>query len=214
LTLKNARLIAMVAIGLACSAPARAQVFGQFVGAEPLPVNGHLFGAYVHSSSGAAGLLAQLRLSFYQNVDFGFQGGFTRQDINDGHTTTVRLGTDFKVALARADQAHLVSISVGAAIGVESGDDWHIMSLGPTAVVSRTLRMSESSTVTPYGRLGLAFSSIDVGTTSDSDLSFPLRFGGDFRLGPQLGIAVELQLQVSDSFNDDVGLAAGVNLPF
>lgn len=212
--MKNAHVAALVAIILSCAAPARAQVFGQFTGAETLPVNGRLFGAYIQSSENAVGLLGQLRLSFYPGVDFGFQGGFTRQDLVRSNTTTVRLGTDFKVGVMKPTDARPISVAAGAALGIETGDNFHILTLEPSVVGSRAFHVGESGSVTPYARIGLAFSSVDVGDQDDTDLSVPIRIGGDFRLSPGLGIVAELQLQLSDSFNDNVGLAAGVNLPF
>src|SRR5258705_6644118 len=57
------------------SGAAFAQVPGQFTGAEILPVNAHMYGGYLVASNNVVGGLAQLRLSFYPGVDFGFQGG-------------------------------------------------------------------------------------------------------------------------------------------
>ena len=50
--------------------PAGAQVFGQYGGADPVPVNGRVFGAYLHTSDVVLGGMSQLRLSIYPNVDF------------------------------------------------------------------------------------------------------------------------------------------------
>jgi len=209
---------ALAAIALASSDPAAAQVFGQFTGAEALPVNGRLFGAYVHSSADLAGLLAQLRLSFYPDVDFGFQGGIARRSFAGGDRTTLRLGTDLKVAVARAVGGAPIAIAVGGQLGVETGDHFHVLTLGPTLVASRTLPVGQSGHVTPYAGLGLAFASIDDRvhdpSTNDTRFTVPVRFGADFQVAPQLRLALELQFQRRDSLNDTFGLVAGVNLPF
>lgn len=214
LHLQTITVAALVAIGLASTVPAHAQVYGQFTGAEPLPVNGRLFGAYFHSSENSVGVLGQLRLSFYPNVDFGFQGGFARQDFGTNDITAVRLGGDFKVGVMKPSETRPISVALGACIGIEAGDDYNILSVGPTVVASRAFVTGSGTGVTPYGRVGILFSSIDVGSLDDTDLSMPVRLGGDFRFGGQLGVAVELQLNLADSFNDDFGIAAGVNLPF
>ena len=207
------RVILLAAAALACHAPARAQVYGQFTGAETVPAGGRLFGAYALSSENVVGLLAQLRLSFYPNVDFGFHGGIARQDFVGGDRTTVRLGTGLKAKIADPTAGLPVALAVGGDLAVETGDEFHVLTVGPTLVASRPFAIG-SGGVTPYARIGLAITSIDVRSNRDTDISLPLRLGGDFRLTPQLGLAVELQLQWSDRFNDNVGLAAGVNLPF
>ena len=208
---------AFLVLGLAGAAPAQAQVFGQYTGAEPLSVNTRLFGAYIHSSNNVVGLLGQLRLSFYPSVDFGFQGGISRHDLTGASSdsrTTVRLGADFKVRVASEDVGAPVTIAVGAALGVETGDNWSILSLGPTVVASHSFPVGSGGALTPYAGTGLLYSSIDVETLDDTDVSFPLRFGLDAQIASTLKLLVEMQIKVSDDFNDDSTLVAGVNLPF
>lgn len=211
--MKRNAVAALVAGALVWALPAESQVFGQFTGAEPLPVNGRLFGAYLQSSESVVGLLGQLRLSFYPNVDFGFQGGLSRIDQPGGDVTTVRLGGDVKIGVMAPTDVRPYAISVGGSIGVEAGDDFSILTVVPSVVVSRTFQ-SDGTSMTPYARAGLSIARLDVGPLDDNEVSLPLRFGGDFRFGRQLGACVELQLQLADSFNDNVGLAAGVNIPF
>jgi len=214
--LKLKHLLVCLSLGLTAAGPASAQVFGQFSGADPLPVNGRLFGGYVHSSNDVVGLVGQLRLSFYPSVDFGFQGGISRYDSgsNSGSHTTVRLGADFKVSISAQDVYMPVAISAGGAIGVETGDNFSVLKLGPTLVASRSLRIGDNGELTPFASVGLHYSRIDVGTTDDTDVSFPLRFGVDTLVAPHIRLLVELQVQISDEFGDDTTLAAGVNLPF
>lgn len=42
----------------------------------------------------------------------------------------------------------------------------------------------------------------------------PLRLGLEARLAPEFRIIAELQLFITDRYNDDVGFVTGVNLPF
>ena len=107
------RLIFACALALALPRAASAQVFGQFIGATPLPVNAHLFGAYLQSSENVLGLLGQLRLSFYPGVDFGFAGGFARQDFKGGNRTTLRLGTDHKYQVVAPSPEYPYAGSIG-----------------------------------------------------------------------------------------------------
>jgi hypothetical protein len=203
----------LVTLALAASfvaaRPSMAQVFGQYTGAEVVPVNGHLFGGYVHASSDFLGLLAQLRLSFYPNVDFGFQGGLTRITLAGGDVTTLRIGGDLKAQVIHGPSGDL---SVGGALGIETGDELHVLTVGPTLVVSRTF--GSNTGLTPYAGVGFLFSSVEIGTREISDFSLPFRIGSEFRLAKEVRLCAELQLRASDEVNDDLGFVTGVNLPF
>jgi hypothetical protein len=191
--------------------PAGAQAYGQFTGAECVPMGGHLFGGYVEASSNTLGLLAQLRLSFYPHVDFGFLGGLTRTDIGDGNVTTLRLGTDLKCQVVHAGPADL---SLGGALGVETGDNIHLLTVGPTVVASRAYGPPTGAGITPYAGLGLLFTNAEIHKHESTDFSIPFRFGAEFRLAPEVRLMAELQLRASDEINDDVYFVTGVNLPF
>ncbi len=206
--------IALCAAAIAAgSFPARAQVPGQYTGAQTLPVNGHLFGAYLSTSNNVVGLLTQLRLSFYPGVDFGFQGGLARLDYVGGDRTTLRLGTDLKVAM-RPPGALPVAFALGGALGVETGDDYNLFTVGPNAVLSRAFRPGQAGGITAFAGAGLMFTNIDAGALKDTDFSVPLRIGGEIEATSDLHLTAELQLRLGDSFNDDIGVSAGVNLPF
>jgi hypothetical protein len=199
---------------LTSSSPATAQVYGQFTGAETVPLGGRLFGAYAFTSENVLALLAQLRLSFYPNVDFGFNGGIARQDFGGGHRTTLRLGTGLKVKLADSTAQVPMALAFAADLGIETGDDFHVLTVVPSVIGSRTFKFGQNSTVTPYGRAGIAISQIDVANNEDTDVAIPLRLGADFGVAPGLRLAAELQINLSDAFNDNIGFGAGVNLPF
>ena len=66
--MKTRWFLPLAAAALLFAGAAHAQVLGQFTGAETLPVNGHMMGAYLHSSQNVVGLLGQLRMSFYPDV--------------------------------------------------------------------------------------------------------------------------------------------------
>lgn len=208
--MKGMRSLVLLAAALVPTSAAQAQVQGQFTGAEPVPVSGHLFGAYLHASENFFGLLAQLRLSFYPDLDFGFQGGLTRVEVGTEDFTTVRVGGDLRYLVMR-DRP--LDVAIGGTLGVETGDDISVLTLGPSVVLSRTFQIGAGG-VTPYGSMGIFFSNADVLGSQSADFSVPFRFGAEFRLSPEVRLIGELQLRASDNVNDDVGFATGVNLPF
>jgi hypothetical protein len=211
-TLLTATLI--LALALTGTPAARAQVFGQYGGATPVAMNGHQFGAYLNSSQDVVGLAAQLRLSFYPGVDFGFYGGLDRVPFpGRSDRTTIRLATDVRIAAARHSQAFPLDLSVVGALGVESGDSYQVLVLGPFLQASRDYGGAASG-ATLYSGIGLAYSSIDVGPTNKNEMSLPLRGGIEWRVASDVRIVGEIQLRLHDTFNDDVGFSAGVNLPF
>jgi opacity protein-like surface antigen len=205
--------LALAAV-LATPAPSWCQVYGQFTGAQPLEVNTRLAGGYLTSSSNVFGLLAQLRLSFYPGIDFGFQGGFARQSFKGGDRTTLRLGTDLKYEIIQPTEDAPYSVAVGGGLGVETGDHWNVFSVGPSAVASRTFAGNGQVQFTPFVGAGILFTNINVDPLNDTDISMPVRVGSELRLNPQISLTAELQLRLSDSFNDDVGVAVGINSPF
>jgi hypothetical protein len=202
---------AMLAAMLVFPATARAQIYGQFTGAETIPSGGHVFGAYVHASENLFGLVSQLRLSFYPNVDFGFQGGLNRVQVGTNDQTTLRIGGDVKFLISKGG---LFDLSAGGALGVETGDGISILTIGPSVVVSRTFPMGSGGGITPYGSLGMFFSNEDIGDSGNSDFAVPFRFGSEFKLSPEIKLVGEIQLRAGDEINDDFSFVTGVNLPF
>jgi len=202
----------MIAVVLVVQArPSHAQAYGQFTAADCVPMGGHLFGGYLHASENFLGLLAQLRLSFYPNVDFGFQGGLTRTDLGSQDVTTLRVGGDLKCQVAKGGA---MDVAIGAALGVETGDNIHLLTLGPSVTVSHSFGKAGGAGVTPYGGLGLMFTNADIFDRQTTDFAIPFRFGAEFRLAPELRLLAELQLRASDQYSDDFAFVTGVNLPF
>lgn len=199
-------------IPLAASSPVSAQVYGQFAGAEALPMNGHLFGGYLHASEDFVGLLAQLRLSFYPNVDFGFHGGLTRAQVVSGNDiTTLRVGGDFKCQVVKSGR---MDLAIGAALGVETGNDINLLTLGPALVASRAFAGSSGAGIVPYAGVGLLFTNADAQGRESTDFAVPFRFGAEFRLAPEVRLIGEIQLRASDRLNDGFSFVTGINLPF
>ncbi len=199
---------------IACSAPASAQSLGQFAGARTLAINAHSFGAYVHTSGNIVGLVSQLRLSFYPGVDFGFQGGLDRIDYRSVNRTVLRLGADFKVATAKASETLPVDLAFGGGLGVETGDNISVLTLGPMAVASRTFETSTNGSITPYGALGVSYSSVDVPGDNNTGLQLPLHLGAEFRMAPEFQLVIELQERLGTSYSDRGTLVIGANFPF
>jgi len=174
-------------------------------------VNSRLAGAYVDFSENAAGLLGQLRLSFYPNIDFGFQGGLSRLDTGSSTKTTLRLGGDVRFGAGKVLTGFPLDLAIGAGLGVETGDEYTVLRFGPSVVASRALG---NSPLTAYAGAMLCFASVDIADNNETDFSVPLRLGAELRAIPGVRVSAEIQLAVGDDFQDDVAFAAGVNLPF
>ena len=98
-----------------------------------------------------------------------------------------------------------------SAAGVDVGDNYNVLRIGPTLVASRMAPVGDSGAVVPYGSLGLMFSRVSVGDADESDFSFPLRVGVEVRAMPEFRFLAELQVNVGDDFNDDVGGKSGLD---
>lgn len=208
------RLLApCLAVALACAAsPALAQVYGVLNDAKVLPVNGHLGATYLQFDQSSASLLGQLRLSFYPNFDFGFVGGLSRLEIENDNKTSVRLATDFRGQISTQGASFPMSITLGAALGVESADGFTLLSVGPTAAVSRVL--DQANQWTALGGASLLISRSEINGQRDTDTSMPLRLGLQYAANANLKIMTEAQLAVSDEINDDFSFTLGVLFPF
>lgn len=214
--MKSILVAACVVAALVAPNPARAQVFGQYTGATVVPPNGHLFGAYLNVSEHVVGGLAQLRLSFYPNLDFGFHGGLSRIDPGGGAgtRTTLRIGSDLRWQLVGLAPSFPADMAIGASLGVETSDGYKVITLGPSVVASRMMGAEGGTRFIPYAGLALNFSSRDAFGVQDSDISLPLRLGLEARLAPEFRLIAEMQLFITDRYNDDIGFVTGVNLPF
>ena len=208
-----ALLAALAAVALGAS-PSQAQTYGQYGGAAPIPSGSHLTGVYLNASDNLFGVLGQLRLSFYPGVDFGFQGGLARASFGSTNRTTLRLGTDLKARVRQAGQTGPLDMAMGAHLGVETGDGYDILRLGPTFSVSAPVPFGQNSLFVPYASLGISFNRLDTQFGQTSDFGYPLRFGGELKFAPQISFLAEMQINIHDDINDSVEAAAGVNLPF
>lgn len=205
---------AMLAAALLTAVPATAQIFGQLDSAEILPINGHQAGFYLNAGDNTLGALAQLRLSLYPGVDFGFQGGLQRVTWKGTDRTTLRLGSDLRVAVAHSGEGFPFDISLGGGLGVETSDNYHVLTLMPSGVMSRSFNVGHDDTLSPYLGLGISFANVDAGATRQTFLSLPLRLGAEYKIMPGMSLTAEMQVPIGDGFNDSFGLMTGVNLPF
>lgn len=205
-------MLILAAASLAAASPALAQVHGTLTEARVLPVNGRLGGAYLQFDPHSATLMGQLRLSFYPNLDFGFLGGLSRIDVNNNTRTSVRLGGDFRGQIVTQGESFPLNVSLGGGLGLESADNFTILSVGPQVSVSRTL--DYSNRWLGYAGASLLLSRVDLGSGNDTDTSFPMRFGIEYIPNPDLRMLTELQLAVSDEIRDDFAITVGVLFPF
>ena len=208
------RLLApALAVALACAAgPAFAQVYGVFSDAKVLPVNGHLGGGYLQFDKSSATLMGQLRLSLYPNFDFGFVGGLSRLDIENDTKSSVRLATDFRGQVATQSANFPASVTLGAALALESADGFSLLSVGPTAAASRVLDQANQWTAT-FGA-SLLLSRSEISGERNTDTSLPLRLGLQYAPNAGIRILTEAQLAVSDEIRDDFSFTMGVLFPF
>ena len=202
--------VSLVAV-LVQAAPAHAQAYGHYTGAECVPMGGHLVGGYLQLGDAFLGLSGQLRLSFYPNVDFGFQGGLTRTNPGLGEVTTLRVGSDIKFQVVKGQG---MDVALGGALGIETGDNVHLLTVGPTVTFSRVFGNPGGVGLTPYGGVGLLFTNADILNQQSQDLGLPFRFGAEFRFAPEIRLLGEVQLRASDPYTDGLSFVTGVNLPF
>ena len=207
-------LFAVLAAGALSAHAAGAQVFGQYSGARPIATDTRLFGAYAGFTNSESELVTQLRLSFYPNVDFGFQGGLSRVSVSDNNRTAVKLGADFKALVAKCGGALPFDLSLGGSLGVSSAEDFNLLGLGPQLTVSRTFGSSPHARFTAYAGALLVFTRSDLNNENNTDVSMPLRFGGEFEPNAAVRLVAELQVATSDQINDDLKMSLGASFPF
>jgi len=205
-------ILFIVALSLAAAGPASAQVQGTLTTGRVLRPNEHLGGSYLAFDKSSATALGQLRMSFYPNLDFGFQGGLARIDVDNNTRTSVKLGGDFRGQVATQAAGSIMDVALGAALGVESADELNQLSVGPQVTVSRTLDMANRWVA--YGGAALLFTRIEVGQETNTDTSCPLRLGMEYSANPYLRLLTEVQLAVSDEVRDDFAVTFGVLFPF
>lgn len=208
--MKRIFLFAALAAGMLQAQAAGAQVFGQYTGARTIGVDTRLFGAYTSFTSKESELMTQLRLSFYPNIDFGFQGGLSKLILPDRNSTTIKLGGDFKAVVRQAR----FDFSLGAGLGLISAEEFNVLQIGPQAVLSRKFGSAPEKGLTAYAAALVLFSRSDIGGTSNSDASTPIRLGAEWAPGRDVRVVVEYQLALSDEITEDHKLTLGANFPF
>ncbi len=192
---------------------AHAQVFGQMGGARPLEMNGRRAGVVLQMGEQTLGLLGELRLSFYPGVDFGFQGGVSRVDVGIGRRSAIRLGADFRTRIAQSTPDMPLDLALGGAIGVETADEYTLMTVAPVLQVSRTFEFA-GRPATPYGGISLLFSRLDVTGENQTDLGLGLALGASWEIQRDVHLLAELQPHFNDEFNDNFSALVGVQTAF
>lgn len=209
-------IVFVTVLSLAVVSPAAAQVNGAFSEARVVPVDGRLGGVYLQFDPHSATLQGQLRLSFYDGLDFGFNGGLSRLNVNHVTRTSLRIGGDFRGQVATQGVQSPVTVSLGAAIGVETADSFNQLSIGPQMTVSRTL--DGAAHWIGYGSVALLVSRNEtptsIGSSKFNDTSFPVRAGVEYHPNPDLRMLAEVQVGISDEFRDDKSVTLGVLFPF
>jgi hypothetical protein len=81
-------------------------------------------------------------------------------------------------------------------------------------VASHTFPFSSSSSVVPYVGAMLCFTSSNVGDSSKTDFSLPIRLGTELRAIPGVRLMAEIQLRAGGDPDNHTAFSAGANLPF
>jgi len=207
------RLAAIAATFVLSPACAVAQSLGPYTTAQILPVDSRSAGLYLNASTSTTGLTSQLRLSFYPGIDFGFQGGFTRLEFDDGDKTLLEVGADLRFGTLKASQGAPVDLSLGGGFSIDVGDDYNLLSVGPMAFLSRTFPAGAGS-IAPYAVSGLSFSTASSGGEHRTDVHVPINLGAEYRPNTVFSVAAEVQMRIANRFRDDFGFGVGVNVPF
>lgn len=189
---------------------AQAQVFGQWTSARTLDVSAHSFGAQLELSRHVVGLLADLRLSLYPDVDFGFQGGFSRVQIEGSNIATARMGADFRFRAMRASETVPLDMAVGAFIGLESGDRLSRLVVGPSVVASRGITIRGKERMIPYLGLQARYTQFEYHDVQRDDFSLPIRIGSQFPIVQGFRASGEVQLRLGDDVDDHTAYGVGV----
>jgi hypothetical protein len=202
-------LVVMLAL---VPAAAHAQVFGQWRPATVLPINAHEFGAQLELSEHVIGGLADLRLSLYPDVDFGFQGGLSRVQIEGSDIATARLAADFKWQTLKVSAGGPFDLAFGAFIGLESGDRLGRLVVGPLAVASRGVTMDGKERMVPYLGVQARYTQFQYQSDPRNDFSVPLRLGVVFPIVQGFRVGAEAELRLGNDIDDHQ--AFGVSVDF
>jgi hypothetical protein len=196
-------------------AAAHAQVFGQFSGGSILPMGKNEIGGYLELSDNLIGVLGQVRSSFQEKTDFGFQGGVGIYDRSGNNVTAVRLGADFRMLARPRDERVKVDLVFGAGIGVETGDKLNILRLGPSLIAGwPTGGTPEAPRFRPFGGIELLFNREQVEDENRSGLTMPVHLGTEWTVATGVKLYGELQWRVGNEFGDQTAISTGITSTF
>jgi hypothetical protein len=209
--LRWSKMLFVAALAL-LPAAAEAQVFGQWRPAPALPINAHSFGAQLELSRHTVGGLMDLRLSLYPDVDFGFQGGFSRVQIEGSDIGTARLGADFKWHTMKTSSGAPLDLAFGGFIGLESGDRLGRLVVGPLAVASRGVTMQGQERMIPYFGVQARYTQFQYQDDARNDFSVPIRLGCVFPIVQGFRVGAEAEFRLGNDIDDHQ--AFGVSVDF
>jgi opacity protein-like surface antigen len=159
------------------SAPAGAQVFGQFHPAHPLRGGNNLWGAYLLLGDRVddIGVLGQVRFASSPKFDWGLQLGFADD--------AVLLGGDIRPTLKSADDEFPIDLAFDGAVGLTIGDNVTLLELQPALLYSHRFPLDSGGAISPYGSLGIDFQHLSIDNDGpgedfdDSETDVVARFG-------------------------------------
>ncbi len=197
--------VAILACALAAVASghpgrARAQVFAQLGPGAILEKDVRL-GAFALAGDHQVGGLADVRFLLTLGMDLGVQLGARHFSDVDFGENVLDLAFDLRYGLVEESEEVPLDLSVGAGLGVTSGDNLTVINTALFAGASKTLVTTAGREVTPYAGLVLtiAHTKVDVAGRndgfSDPDVDVALRLGLTAALKGDTSVTGELQIK-------------------
>jgi hypothetical protein len=217
--MKNGVFCAALALLVVSSQALDAQgsgLLGQLSTAETVPQGAVDLGAYVGFYDDANALFGQFRLGICQYCDWEVKSGVL--DTEGEGDPYFMIGTAFKYHFYDRQDNAAPDMATSAIIEYyDYGENVSFWILGAGLIGSYPFKLSNNSTLTPYGRLCLRAERVKVGSRYKGDLlpEFDDRVDWDFDIGLNLGAqyAPTHRFQIYGEFqmDDQFGFIAGVN---
>jgi len=200
--------LAMVVVTLCLfTAPASAQVFGQFHPAHPLRDGNNMWGAYLMFGDRVddVGILGQVRFASSSSFDWGLQFGFADGPGDGG----ILLGGDIRPSIKHADSEFPLDLAFDGAVGLTIGDGYTLLELQPALLFSHRFPLDDGGALSPYGSVGVDFQNVDYDEADgNTETDIVARFGLEWEATRKFGIIGEFGVGDLDVF------ALGINAGF